>query len=55
MVKNLPSSAGDSGSILNQGTKISHAAGQLSLDTATPKTACSRGHVPEKEKPMNCN
>ena len=30
MLKNLPSSAGDMGSIFGQGTKISHAMGQLS-------------------------
>ena len=30
VVKKLPSSAGDAGSILGQGTKIPHAAGQLS-------------------------
>ena len=31
VVKNLPSNAGDLDSIPNQGTKISYAAGQLSL------------------------
>ena len=31
VVKNLPSNAGDEGSIPDLGTKISHAAGQLSL------------------------
>ena len=30
MVKNLPSNAGDVGSIPSQGTKIPHATGQLS-------------------------
>ena len=30
VVQNLPSNAGDSGSIPGQGTKIPHAAGQLS-------------------------
>ena len=30
MVKNPPSNAGDAGSIPGRGTKISHAAGQLS-------------------------
>ena len=35
MVKNLPSNAGDAGSILGQGTKILHAMGQLSLCAAT--------------------
>ena len=31
VVKNLPRNAGDMGSILDQETKIPHAAGQLSL------------------------
>ena len=31
VVKNLPSDAGDAGSIPGRGTKIPHAAGQLSL------------------------
>ena len=35
VVKNLPSSAGDVGSIPDQGTKIPHALGQLSPLTAT--------------------
>ena len=36
MVKNLPSSAGDMGSIPGWGTKILHAAGQLSPRTLEP-------------------
>ena len=35
VVKNLPSNAGDVGYIPGRGTKISQAAGQLSLHTAT--------------------
>ena len=35
VVKNPPSNAGDVGLILGQGTKIPHAAGQLSLCAAT--------------------
>ena len=35
MVKNLPYNAGGVGSIPGQGTKIPHAAGQLSLQAAT--------------------
>ena len=35
VVKHPPSNAGDQGSIPGQGTKIPHAAGQLSLHTAT--------------------
>ena len=40
MVKNLPSNAGDAGSILGQGTKIPHAAGQLSPHTTTTELMC---------------
>ena len=35
MVKNLPCSAGDTGSLPGRGTKIPHAMGQLSLCVAT--------------------
>ena len=35
MVKNPPSNAGNVGSISGQGTKIPHAAGQLTPRTAT--------------------
>ena len=35
VVKNLPSNAGDTGSIPGPGTKIPHAKGQLSLRTTT--------------------
>ena len=41
MVKNLLSNAGNTGSILGQGTKIPHATGQLSLHTATTEPVCS--------------
>ena len=40
MVKNLLSSAGDAGSIPGHGTKIPHAAGQLS-----PSTTISEAHM----------
>ena len=43
--KNLPSNAGDAGLIPCQGTKISHASGQLSPCTAT------RAQAPQ-EKPL---
>ena len=43
VVKNLPSNARDTGSIPGWGTKISHAAGQLSTCAAT------------KEKPVCCD
>ena len=45
MVKSLPCNAGDVGSIRGQGTKIPHAAGQLSPWAAT------RVHVPQGEIP----
>ena len=35
VVKNLPSNAGDAGSIPGRGTKIQHAVGQLSPRTST--------------------
>ena len=45
VVKSLPCNAGDVGSIRGQGTKIPHAAGQLSPWAAT------RVHVPQGEIP----
>ena len=42
MVKTLPSKAGDTGSIPSQGTKIPHAAGQLSPSAATAEPTSSR-------------
>ena len=41
VVKNLPSNAGNMGSILGRGTKIPHAVGQLSPSTAM-NTQCSQ-------------
>ena len=40
MVKNPPSKAGDAGLIPGWGTKIPHAAGQLSLHATTTELAC---------------
>ena len=40
VVKNLPSNAGDAGSIPGWGTKIPHAAGQASLRTTTTELMC---------------
>ena len=40
MVKNPPSNAGDAGSIPGQGTKIPHAAGQLSPRATTIELGC---------------
>ena len=51
VIKNLPSSAGDVGSITGQRTKIPHAAGQLSL-CATARESLDAStetqHSPEK-------
>ena len=44
VVKNLPFNAGDTGLIPGQGTKIPHAAGQLSPHTSTRE---SMGHNEE--------
>ena len=41
VAKNLPSNAGDAGSIPGQGTKIPHATGQISLRAPT-KTRCNQ-------------
>ena len=51
VVKNLPSSAGDTGLALGQGTKITLAMEQVSPFTATIKPLCSRAHTPQLEKP----
>ena len=40
VVKNPPYNAGDTGSIPGQGTKIPHAAEQLSLHATTTELAC---------------
>ena len=47
--KNLPSSAGDAGSIPGQGTKIQCAVGQLSSHAATGE-ACTRQRTPSTAK-----
>ena len=54
MVKNLPSNAGDAGSNPGQGTKIPHAAGQLSpRSTTREKPAHPRSTT--REKPAHHN
>ena len=50
MVKNLPSSAGDVGSISIQGTKIPHATGQLNIHASTTKPS---HHNKDSAQPMN--
>ena len=53
VVKNLPSNARDAGSIPGQGTKIPHAAGQLSPRTTTTELAClnERDCIPQTTEP----
>ena len=52
VVKNLPSNAGDEGSILGQGTKIPHAAGQPSSSTSTTEPVHSGTHRPQLERSL---
>ena len=47
VVKNLPSNAGDAGSIPGWGTKIPHAAGQLSPRATTTEPVRSGARVPQ--------
>ena len=49
--KNPPSIAGDAGSICGQGGKIPHAAGQLSLSTATTEPVPSKRAPVPQQKP----
>ena len=55
VVKNPPSNAGDMGSIPGQGTKIPHAAGQLSQRARTTELAClnKRARVPQATEPTS--
>ena len=52
VVKNLPSNAGDKGSIPGQGTKIPHAMGQLSPCATTTEPTCSGARVPQLERSL---
>ena len=45
MIKNPPFNAGDLDSISGQGTRIPHAAEQLSLGAAIPESACHNQRV----------
>ena len=54
-LKNPPSNVGDNASILDQGNKIPHTAGQLSPGAATTEPMRSRARVPQQEKPVHCN
>ena len=55
VVKNLPAKAGDTGLIPDQGTKIPHVAGQLSLLTTTGEPMhCNQDLTPQDpEQPRN--
>ena len=59
VVKNPPSSVEDTGSILGQGTKIPHAAGQLSTSAtvseprATTKSQCSNSNNKNRNPVMS--
>ena len=50
VIKNSLSSARDMSLISGQGTKIPHALGQLSLNSATTESACSGAHTPPLER-----
>ena len=50
VTKNLPYNAGDAGSIPGQGTKIPHAAGQLSPRATTTELAHSGPCTPQLER-----
>ena len=51
MVKNLPSNAGDAGSIPDRKTKILHAEWQLNPCATTRGPTRIRAHAPKLEKP----
>ena len=55
MVKNLPSNAGNIGSIPGRGTKILHATGQLSLHATTTELPrlSERACVPQTTEPTH--
>ena len=54
VVKNLPSNAGDVGSIPGQGPKIPHTTGQLSPCTTTTELVSlnERARMPQTAEPM---
>ena len=55
VVKNLPSNAGDAGSMTGQVTEILHAVGQLSPRATTTELAYlnERARVPQTAEPMH--
>ena len=54
VVENMPSDAGDPGSIPGQVTKILHASGQLSPCDTTTEPACSTAWAPQLKKTTHC-
>ena len=58
-VKNLPCSAGDVGLVPSEGSKVPHAAEQLSSYATTTETALERMLQDKRshrnEKPVHCN
>ena len=55
VVKNPPYNAGDAGSIPGQGTKIPHAAGQLSPRATTAEPVCCKLQSPRALEPVRHN
>ena len=58
VVKNLPSNAGDEGLISGWGTKIPHAAGQLSPRATTTELTHlneTEAHALQRKDPVCCN
>ena len=51
VIKNLPSNAGDMGSIPGRGTNFPHAMVQLSLRATTTEPVHTRARVPQLESP----
>ena len=50
MVRNLPSNAGDTGSILGRGIKIPYARGDSPRSTVTTEPMSSRAWAPQQEE-----
>ena len=53
-MNNLPSKAGDAGSIPGQGTKVPPAVGHLSPHTPTTEPTCFAAQASQLEKPTHC-
>ena len=52
VVKDPPFNAGDAGSVPGQGTKITHAMGQLSPCTTTTEAQAPRASTPQEKAPQ---